>query len=606
MLTTDQLMVLLADSGIVPTQRLRVFQEQIRHKQDVETLDVLTRELVQAGLLTSYQASEIERGQADRLTFGNYVLLDRIGRGGMGEVFRARHSLMNREVAVKFLGPTAVDKIGSIRRFKREVRAAAKLIHPNIVTALDAGERDADCFLVMEYVRGTTLSQHVRRGGPLTIITAVELALQIAEALAYAHSRGIVHRDIKPGNMILSDDGTVKILDLGLSQLRPAPENPATPDDGAGAATEEQLTEFGNFMGTVDFMAPEQAVDPHDVDERADIYSLGCTLYFLLTGNPPFPGKSVLDRLLAHRDGIIPSLGDSRDDVPARLESLVRAMLAKSPNQRMQRMEDVVLQLKACRSELSDPTSDFPETVQFVSVDSEPTPGSHRGRWGLVVAPLLAIVAVAAWLNPWDRDVSPVTSPPVEQVEIPELTGPVDLLKQIEPDRDVVKGDGWKLDEGRLVTAAGSPSMLAIDQPIAGDYSLEIEASRLSGGGPLVLGLVLNDNQCYVLLDANRKEGSLFAIGTDQQGRLAEYTHRDVLFEIGKPVRLRCVVLTGTPATIEVTADDETLIAWTGNASDLKLDSWDAAPPGRLFVGTNNESSFTIDRFTVAPLSKSP
>ncbi len=604
MLSTDQLMVFLADSGIVSTQRLRVFQEHLRRrKHEVESIDALMQELVQAGLITGFQAEEIEHGQGERLVFGSYVLIDRIGRGGMGEVFRARHTLMHRDVAIKFLGMSAVDKIGSVRRFQQEVRAAAKLIHPNIVTALDAGERDGICYLVMELVPGATLLQHVCRGGPLPVSQTLDFMLQVAEALAYAHSRGIVHRDVKPGNLILTDQGTVKLLDLGLSRLRTVPDGP--PPQSETAATEQHLTGFGNFMGTVDFMSPEQATDPHDADQRADIYSLGCTLYFLLTGQPPFPGKSVVDRLIAHRDGEIPSLQDKRPETPPRLETLLQAMLAKSANQRVQCMEDVIVQLKECRREFSDPSTEVPVTM-LLPPGSTNVPGRGWRGHAIVASGVLlaAMIGLLAWWRPWESQ-KPVVDPPgVERVASRPLTEPVDLLQHIDVQRDRLNGEDWKLEDGRLVTADDRASVLTLNHSLTDEYSLEIGGHRLTGTGPLVVGLVLGEHECYALLDAGRPEGSQFAIGTNADGRLVRRRYREPLFEPGQPFQVRCVVRATTPARIEVTSNGEALVEWSGDPADLELGAGWSGVPGQLFLGTNDESSFSIDQLVLAPLTE--
>ncbi len=267
---------------------------------------------------------------------GEYELLEPIALGGMGWVFKARHRRMNRVVAIKTIAPALSRQPEAAARFQREVEVLARLSHPHIVAAHDAFDSDSGRFLVMEYVAGRSVAQHVRDKGPLPIEQAVGLLLQAARGLAQAHSAGIVHRDVKPGNLLLDDAGTLKVLDLGLARLM-MPESPASVDPLTGGSV---------VMGTAAYMAPEQALDPRKADARADIYSLGCTLHFLLTGAPPHEGASVLATLLAHRESPVPSLRAARSDCPPALDSLFQRMLAKSPADRPASMSGVVKELE--------------------------------------------------------------------------------------------------------------------------------------------------------------------------------------------------------------------------------------------------------------------
>ena len=223
---------------------------------------------------------------------------------------------MRRDVAIKFLLPTREEVAESARRFRREVQTASKLSHPNIVTALDAGQRDGLSYLVMEYVDGINLGKLVQARGPMSIDLTVDCILQAALGLEYSHRHGIIHRDIKPTNLLLTDEGRIKILDLGLARIQ-SPVSSAEPESHS-----EELTEQGQFLGTIDFMAPEQALDPRSADKRADIYSLGCTMYYLLTGAAPFQGDSATRRLVAHRESPIPSLYDVRPGHTQRARSM--------------------------------------------------------------------------------------------------------------------------------------------------------------------------------------------------------------------------------------------------------------------------------------------
>jgi serine/threonine protein kinase/WD40 repeat protein len=273
-------------------------------------------------------------------TIREYRLIEQIGRGGMGAVFKAEHVRLKRLVAVKVLLGDRLHDESAVARFDREMEAVGKLDHPNIVRATDAGEDEDTHYLVMELVDGPNLSQLSKSLGPIGVHDACEVVRQAAAGLQHAHEHGLVHRDIKPSNLILADagsrkasgnasgnsgDATVKILDLGLALLR---ENPAEHDG---------LTSSGQVMGTLDYMAPEQASDTHSVDIRADIYSLGCTLYHLLAGSAPFSGSqysTILKKMMAHAKSPVPRLSDVRSDVPAELSAILDRMLAKEPADR--------------------------------------------------------------------------------------------------------------------------------------------------------------------------------------------------------------------------------------------------------------------------------
>lgn len=340
------------------------------------------RRLVRDRKLSTFQASTLLAGKYKALVLNNYVVQERIGAGGMGQVYKAIHRRMDREVAIKILPPALMRDPDAVNRFHREVKAAAKLTHPNIVTAHDADQTKSIHFLVMEYIRGDDLQKTVAKRGPLPAAKAVDYIVQAARGLSYAHHQGVVHRDIKPANLLIDDQGTVKILDMGLARV-----------EGSDFGTVDAgLTATGVLMGTVDFMSPEQAINTKSADARSDIYSLGCTLYFLLNRRPVYKGDTSMQRLVAHRSSPVPKLTSPRRDVTDELDQIFQKMIAKDVTERFQSMDEVIAALEACQTGLpTDVATDFMSDETMVN---EGGAQITKGALGLEAADEMSIVSM--------------------------------------------------------------------------------------------------------------------------------------------------------------------------------------------------------------------
>jgi serine/threonine protein kinase len=339
MLTTlDEFLVSLMNSGVMDRTDLSRFLENLPQGAAISDAESLARELHRQSLLTVFQAREILKGKARGLVLGPYVVLDFAGGGGMGCVYKARHRDTGKVVALKTLSPALADTTEAVERFQREVETWKRLEHPHIVAVLDSGQASSGPFLVMEYVEGRDLYTFVKLSGPLPIPQSVSCVLQAASGLQYAHEQGVVHRDVKPSNLLLDERGIVRLVDLGLVRLmRLDLSEPTAPG---------RLTRQKQMLGTPDYMSPEQARDPRTADARSDIYSLGCTWHFLLTGRSPYGGDTDIMRLLAHREQPVPSLRVMRPHVPEEADAIFQKMLAKRPEDRFQTMAEVITALQ--------------------------------------------------------------------------------------------------------------------------------------------------------------------------------------------------------------------------------------------------------------------
>lgn len=387
-LTVPEFVESIASSGVLTDDELR----RMRHRagvDDSESAESLAAALIKEGLLTKYQADVILRRGSGPLLLDRYVILEALGSGGMGIVFKALHRSMERIVAIKVLPEYAVNSPDKVQRFQREVVSVAKLSHPNVVSAFDAHELDGTYFLVMEYVDGDNLRDCVNEGGPLAIEDAVRVIDQVAAGLSAAHAQRMVHRDVKPTNIMLTSDGTAKLLDLGLARTMQMAKD----------THDAELTQDGLGMGTASYMSPEQAMNARAADARSDMYSLGCTLYYLLVGHAPFERETTVQTIVAHRESQAPRIREARDDVPASVEAIYQKMVAKTPEDRYPTMD-------ALRNDLAKCLSADHQIPAFVA-STQPARlhdgGRQRGTdsraiWAIAISALLLVTAAGAWM----------------------------------------------------------------------------------------------------------------------------------------------------------------------------------------------------------------
>jgi serine/threonine protein kinase len=381
----------LVTTGLLTNEQLNAACQSLSPKDLPQDDASLAKLLVAQSLLTPYQSKQALSGRAATLVLDDYILLEQIGVGGMGHVFKARHRRMKRFVAIKFLPPQMTKNIDAIKRFEREVRTAAMLSHPNIVQSYDAGVHRGRYYLVMEYVNGKDLSSVLTSQGLLAIADAADYAAQTARGLAYAHDKNVMHRDIKPSNLLVNTEGQLKILDMGLARLQTVTED------------SDELTESGRIMGTADYMSPEQSASHAKMDGRSDIYSLGCTLYRLLTGQHIYDEDTVFKKIMAHRNAPIPDLLSKRPEVPVKLDAIYHRMVAKNPDERYQKASELADELEAFRSALTSSISYSGSANQLSATAtgfSAPLPESVEPR----VSPIASSLTIPPGFNPGNSD----------------------------------------------------------------------------------------------------------------------------------------------------------------------------------------------------------
>jgi serine/threonine-protein kinase len=334
--TTDRLIELVRRSELILNEQLAAFiAEQAKDGAGVLPADPtqLAQKFIGSGLISRWQMDQIMDGKYRGFRLGKYTLRDHLGTGGMSSVYLSEHPIMRRPVAIKVLPKKNVAKSSYLERFELEARAVAALDHPNIVRAYDIDNENDTHYLVMEYVEGLDFQRMVEQRGPLQFERAADYIAQAATGLQHAHDAGVVHRDIKPANCLVDKTGTVKVLDMGLAKF--------CQDETSLSAVHKD-----SVVGTADYLAPEQAINSSTVDHRADIYGLGGTLYFLLTGHPPFPEGSLTERLMKHQKEEPASIYKDRPDAPATLVDICRRMMRKNPRERIQTGAAVAYELR--------------------------------------------------------------------------------------------------------------------------------------------------------------------------------------------------------------------------------------------------------------------
>jgi len=377
----------LERSGILSETGLREVRDYLVQDSQPRDVSALAGRLVEQGRLTEFQAHRLLVGQAKSLVFGRYVLLDTLGIGAMGRVFKARHQLLDRLVAVKVVLPVCATSKHSVSRFFLEMKIVGVLDHPNVVRAFDADQFEDSPYIVMEYLEGEDLEKVLRRRGMLPPQEVIDCMMQAAWGLAHAHEKGVVHRDIKPTNLFLDNTGVVKVLDLGLGAFV------GVSNEGVSA----QDTDEGFVVGTCDYMSPEQ-LDGQAVDARTDQFSLGCAMYRLLTGRFAFPGMTKMDRMVKRIQERHVPITDVRKDLPVPLVAVIDRLLSPRPEDRFSSAAEVAEEL-----EMLLPVADRPKRVTRASPGSQQLRTSTSSALSEPEAPLDWSVIESALQSKQDR-----------------------------------------------------------------------------------------------------------------------------------------------------------------------------------------------------------
>lgn len=542
-----------------------------------------------------------------------YEVLRELGRGGMGVVYLAKHRLMGRMVALKVISPRLLQNQMAVERFRHEVQAAARLNHRNIVTAFDAEQAGESHFLVMEYVDGTDLATIVARLGRLPVMYACNYVMQAALGLQHAHEQGMVHRDIKPHNLMRTSSGTIKIMDFGLARL-------ANPGDGE---VPQGLTAEGVTLGTPDYIAPEQARDARRADIRSDIYSLGCTLYYLLTANVPFPAGTAVEKVIAHVTTDPVPIQQLRTDIPDPLSAILGRMMAREPDDRFQTpvevasalmpfslpengesppaldtQMDVALQHVArpvgmtsqtrMQSDeelfIKDAKAIQPMTQQDVA-DRSPLPSAERRltarRVGISLVLGVAVVLGVTLLLPPFRNLSRT----VDRKPLAITDQWVELIPRVEPGTQTVSGS-WHRSGEELNGKAREWARIAILESAPREYDFEVEFTRTSGEHSVALIFPAGDGDATFELDAWGKQLSGLQLINGEDLRSQQTGVASFGLKNGQRYTARLEV---RQFEIRAFLDDTLVTTYQGDGANLRpLDGWKLPAPSQLGIGAFN------------------
>lgn len=454
-------------------------------RQPENTLLALAREVATVGFLAAHPGTEPTEIPAALLNHPRYRVVEQIGIGGMGAVYRAEHRMMQRMVALKIIHPRLVSHPEAAERFQRELRVAAKLAHPNIVVSYDADHADSLHFLVMEYVAGESLDCRIAREGPAKIVDACDWIRQAALGLHHAFEQGMAHRDIKPHNLMLTAEGQIKILDFGLSKV--VSEGGLTKDGTGPISANASATQAATILGTPDYIAPEQIANSRAADIRSDIYSLGCTFFYLLTGKPPFATGTVSSRLEAHANQPFPRLTNFRSDAPPSLAAILGRMTAKSPADRYANPGEVADDLAQLIAELDPALAKRTNSAHPPRKSSaDPIWLSPYGLTGMGTVAVLLVV-LAAWAAGWLTG-SPsrmLVLMPNQGLWYPDYQGLVDAAARERVHLDFAS---VSLDQSQLLN--NSPQGVAVP-----DLKVDSKLSAQDYQAIIVIGYNTNDFQ---------------------------------------------------------------------------------------------------------------
>lgn len=379
-------MKVLEKSALLSSEEFEsVKQEALESPELYNTPEKLARHWIQSNLLTKWQVMQLLSGKA-AFFLGKYKLLNLLGVGGMGRVFLAEHTIMHRKVALKVISKEFSKNPDALKQFQAEARAIATLNHINIVQAYNFESEGDRFYIVMEYVDGQSLEKRVQKEGPLPINDVVSYLRQSAKALQHAHQRNMIHCDIKPDNLLLNQDGQIKILDMGIAKLND-PKKKGQVQETEITSDSQAKKDESHILGTVDYLAPEMASGEAEADPRVDIYSLGCTMFFLLTGQVPYPETTLIERILAHQEKPPRDPRELRPDTPKELAYIILKMEEKKPEDRYQSMGEVLAALDASFPESTDlninDTSVKTPDVDLSGINS--ASNKNNGAWSKTV-----------------------------------------------------------------------------------------------------------------------------------------------------------------------------------------------------------------------------